>query len=115
MVPTFMPRQSPMKKTRDSERTRKAILDNAAKLFAARGFAGTSVAQIAKAAKVHKRMLHYCYGSKSGLYKEVVEHTAAHYSVDQRHARGLFFVVDLFRRNVPRSPDDNEIFGLGRT
>lgn len=75
-----MPRQSPIKKTRDLERTRKAILDNAAKLFAAKGFAGTSVAQIAKAAKVHKRMLHYCYGSKSGLYKEVVEHTAAHYS-----------------------------------
>src|SRR5215469_15980725 len=73
-------KQSTAKKTRDLERTRKAILDNAAKLFAAKGFAGTSVAQIAKAAKVHKRMLHYCFGSKSGLYKEVVEHTATHYT-----------------------------------
>ena len=48
------------------------ILAAAAAEFAARGFAGARVDRIARLARVNKAMLYYHFGSKLGLYVEVL-------------------------------------------
>jgi len=52
--------------------TRGLIFTAAAAEFAARGFDGASVGAIAQAAHVNKAMLYYHFGSKLGLYREIV-------------------------------------------
>ena len=44
----------------------------AATAFAAHGFAGTSVDRIADAARLNKAMIYYHFGSKAGLYREIL-------------------------------------------
>ena len=58
-----------------SQQTRQRIFDVALKLFADRGYAGTSVHDIAEAAHVAKPALYYHFGSKSGLFRALVEQT----------------------------------------
>jgi TetR/AcrR family transcriptional regulator len=57
---------------RDSERTRRAILDAAAVEFCALGPAGARVDAIAAGAGVNKRMLYHYFGSKDGLLAAVL-------------------------------------------
>lgn len=52
--------------------TRKAILAAAADAFAAAGFAGAAVDDIAAKARVNKAMIYYHFKSKDGLYVEVL-------------------------------------------
>ncbi len=52
--------------------TRSLIFAAAAHEFSTRGFDGASVDAIARAAHVNKAMLYYHFGSKVGLYREVV-------------------------------------------
>jgi TetR/AcrR family transcriptional regulator len=52
--------------------TRKAILAAAANAFAAAGFAGAAVDEIAAKARVNKAMIYYHFKSKEGLYVEVL-------------------------------------------
>ncbi len=59
------------KKDRDSELTRKLILDAAERLFSERGFAGTSVRDISDASGVSQALIHHHFGSKKMLYHEV--------------------------------------------
>lgn len=49
------------------------ILDAAARLFADRGFAGTTVRDIASVAGLNLAMIHYYFGNKEGLYRSVFE------------------------------------------
>jgi TetR/AcrR family transcriptional regulator len=60
-----------MGKIRDSERTRKRILDAAAKIFAAKGFDGASVSDIARRARVSKQLVHHHFRGKESLFEEV--------------------------------------------
>lgn len=60
-----------MGKIRDSERTRKRILDAAAKVVAAKGIDGASVSDIARRARVSKQLVHHHFRSKEGLFEEV--------------------------------------------
>src|SRR5687767_13813925 len=60
-----------MGKIRDSERTRKRILDAAAKVVAAKGIDGASVSDVARRARVSKQLVHHHSGSKEGLFEEV--------------------------------------------
>jgi TetR/AcrR family transcriptional regulator len=60
-------------KTRDAERSRRAILAAAEQAFAAGGFAGASLGAIADAAGVSRGTPSYFYGSKDGLYQAVLE------------------------------------------
>ena len=60
-----------MGRIRDSERTRKRILDAAAKIFAAKGFDGASVSDIARRARVSKQLVHHHFRSKESLFEEV--------------------------------------------
>lgn len=59
--------------TRDPEKTRSAILDAAEKLFAARGFSGVSMSDVAKEARVTQSLIHHHFGSKSRLWTLVLE------------------------------------------
>ncbi|MBI1238588.1 MAG: TetR family transcriptional regulator [Alphaproteobacteria bacterium] len=51
----------------DYEDRREAILDHAANLFAARGFEGASISDLAKACKTSKSLLYHYYPSKEDL------------------------------------------------
>jgi AcrR family transcriptional regulator len=61
----------------DDPEARAKILAAAEELFAARGFAGTSVRDIARSAAINPAMIHYYFGNKEGLYCEIIESAAS--------------------------------------
>lgn len=63
---------APEDRQRDAQRTRAALLSAAFEEFAARGFAGARVADIAERAGVDKQLISYYFDSKDGLYREVL-------------------------------------------
>ena len=63
--------------TARADRTRGDILDVATAEFAANGFAGARVDEIAARTRTTKRMIYYYFGSKEGLYLEVLERVYA--------------------------------------
>ncbi len=65
------------------------ILFAAEKLFAEKGFEGTSTREIAKAANVNISMISYYFGSKEKLYEKLVEY---------RMNEGQFFSKDVLER-----------------
>src|SRR3984885_9860485 len=62
---------------RNLNRTREKILAAALTEFSARGFAGARVDAIARRARVNKRMLYYCFGTKQELYREILRRKLA--------------------------------------
>jgi TetR/AcrR family transcriptional regulator len=56
---------------RDPQRTRSSVLDAAEELFAERGFAGTSMRDLARASGVSQALIHHHFGSKEELYQSV--------------------------------------------
>lgn len=58
-----------------AQATRDNILRAATKVFARYGYEGGSVEKISKAAKSFDRMIYYYFGSKEGLFIEVLEAT----------------------------------------
>ena len=75
---------------RDPDRTRAEILEVATREFAEHGYSGARVDEIAERTRTTKRMLYYYFGSKEGLYTEVLEHAyaeirAAEQTVDVEH------------------------------
>lgn len=58
--------------TRDRERSRLRILDAAEELFAERGFDRVTLAEIGAAAGLSRGAPGYTFGSKEGLYQEVL-------------------------------------------
>ena len=67
------PRRAPAPGQRqvDADRTRAALLDAALEEFAAKGFAGARVRDIARQAGVSKDLVAYHFGGKDGLYLAV--------------------------------------------
>ncbi|WP_419870342.1 TetR/AcrR family transcriptional regulator [Chryseobacterium sp. CT-SW4] len=65
------------------------ILFAAEKLFAEKGFQGTSTREISKAANVNISMISYYFGSKEKLYERLVEY---------RMSEGQFFSKDILER-----------------
>jgi AcrR family transcriptional regulator len=63
-----------VKKRRSSRDSHAAIFSAAAEEFAERGFEAAGVDRIAAHARVNKAMLYYHFGSKRGLYLEVLRH-----------------------------------------
>src|SRR4051794_32360750 len=53
---------------------REQLLDVGRKLFAEKGFEGTSVEEIASTAQVSKPVVYEHFGGKEGLYAVVVDH-----------------------------------------
>src|SRR4051812_8948407 len=60
-------------KTRDSERSRGAILAAARREFSAHGLGGTRLERVAEAAQVDKKLVYYYFGDKDGLFAAVLE------------------------------------------
>ncbi|GAA5178492.1 TetR/AcrR family transcriptional regulator [Rugosimonospora acidiphila] len=58
---------------RDSAATRAAILRAAREIFTERGYDGAGVREIARAAEVDSRLISRYFGSKEGLFAEVVD------------------------------------------
>ncbi len=63
---------APGERRRDAEGTRQRILDAALHEFAAQGFAGARVADIARGAGVNQQLISYYFGGKEGLYDELL-------------------------------------------
>jgi TetR/AcrR family transcriptional regulator len=57
---------------RDAQATKERILAAAATEFAAKGISGARIDEIAERAQTNKRMLYYYFGSKEGLFREVL-------------------------------------------
>lgn len=55
------------------DRTARALIKAARKAFAERGFAGASVRDIARAANANPALIRYHFGSKDGLYAQVIQ------------------------------------------
>lgn len=72
-APDRRPRRAPdaADRRRDAERSRQALLDAALDEFAAKGFDGARVQEIADRAGVNKQLIAYYFGGKDGLYQEI--------------------------------------------
>lgn len=76
-------RRSAPARPRDPEATRGAILDAAEHLLLQRGVAETSLAQVARRARVTKSLIHHYFGSKDALWIEVKQRRFRAYVEDQ--------------------------------
>jgi AcrR family transcriptional regulator len=56
-----------------SEATRAALLDEATRLFAARGYAGTSLADVASASQVTRGAVYHHFAGKQALFEAVLD------------------------------------------
>lgn len=68
-----------MRKKRDAEGTKFKILETAEKIFASKGYNGTSIAMISRASGISDGLILYHFGTKENLYKQVIESTSARY------------------------------------
>lgn len=66
-------------RVRDSHATRNVILEAAELLFAERGFAGTSMRDLAVASGISQPLIHHYFGSKEILYTEVKQRVMERY------------------------------------
>jgi AcrR family transcriptional regulator len=76
---------------RDAERTRNEILEVATREFAANGYAGARVDDMAERMRTTKRMIYYYFGGKEQLYIAVLEraYTAVRQAERQVDVDGL--------------------------
>jgi len=63
---------APARRRRGDGGRREKLLETATREFAAKGLAGARVDAIARAARSNKQLVYYYFGSKIGLYNEVV-------------------------------------------
>jgi AcrR family transcriptional regulator len=74
-TPRRRPRPAPSTRGRDAHATRDGLLTAATHLFAASGFDGVSVAEIAQRAGVTKALINYHFGGKQKLYLTIMTTT----------------------------------------
>ena len=67
--------------------TKERILDAAERIFAERGFAGTSLRAVTSAANVNLAAVHYHFGSKEALLQEILHRRVA--PINQERAKRL--------------------------
>jgi TetR/AcrR family transcriptional regulator len=67
-------------KKNDHGNTRDTILDASERIFCEKGFAETSMSQIAKAGAVTKSLIHHHFGSKENLWYQVKQRRFKEYS-----------------------------------
>lgn len=79
-----------------ADQTRANILKVSQKLFAEKGFAGTSISQIAKLAEVNQSLIYHHFESKEGLWKRVKGDMLADYlSCQDEDFEALFATDDI--------------------
>lgn len=79
--------RDPIDRERNPTRTREAILDAAERLFAEKGFAGTSLNEIGVAAGVSRGTPGYFFGAKAELHRAVLERCLAQVRMAVRSGR----------------------------
>ena len=86
-------------------RTRAAVVDAARTLFLRQGYAGTTMEQIAAAARLTKRTVYNNYGDKDALFRQIVADVLAY---AEAFARGLHeeFTVGVTASNLRATLDD---------
>jgi len=86
-------------------RTRAAVMDAARTLFLRKGYAGTTMEDIAAAAGLTKRTVYNNYGGKDALFAEIVADVLAY---AEAFARGLHeaFTVGVTATNLEATLDD---------
>jgi TetR/AcrR family transcriptional regulator len=67
-------------RVRNPERTRRAVLDAAERLFAERGYDGVSMRDIGEASGVSQPLIHHHFGCKDALYGAVLRRSADDYA-----------------------------------
>jgi AcrR family transcriptional regulator len=77
--PRREPRDRPDRRRLKGEASRERILDAAVQLFSERGYAGTGVQDIARAAGIEKAALYWHFGSKAGLLAAVLDRMDAEF------------------------------------
>jgi len=82
--------------------TRAAVLDTAGELFAARGYAATSMRHIAESAGVGPSLIMYHFQSKENLFLETIRH----FIVDRARLDRHFTVFDELDYNDPQAVSD---------
>jgi AcrR family transcriptional regulator len=60
-----------MAKIRDRERTRRRIVEAAAREFSEKGYDGATLSGVARRANASKQLIHHHFGSKAGLFRQV--------------------------------------------
>jgi TetR/AcrR family transcriptional regulator len=70
---TAAPQTEKAGRTRDPERSRRAILKAARSEFCEHGFTGARTERIARTSKTNIRMIYHYFGNKEGLYLAVLE------------------------------------------
>ncbi|WP_317454038.1 helix-turn-helix domain-containing protein [Streptomyces sp. TRM68416] len=68
---------APLTRAEKTRRTRRRMLDAAALLFAERGWAGTTVEDIARTAEVGVQTVYFTFGTKRAVLKEVLDTAVA--------------------------------------
>lgn len=68
-----------MKRERDAEVARQAILEAAEQVFAENGFDGARIDAIAEASGYNKSLIFHYFGDKLGLYREIVARVRVHF------------------------------------
>ena len=90
-----IPPSPPARRERNAVETKKRLLDAAEEEFAAKGFDGARLGNIARAAGVQHALIHHYFDDKDGLYREVL-------------SRGLGAVTaegwDILERLAPSRP-----------
>ncbi len=69
--------------------TREKILQAAARLFAQQGYEATSLAQVAREARVSKALIFWHFDSKEKLYRTALRRTLEPYFIDTEEIAGL--------------------------
>ena len=87
---------------------RTSILNAAEKLFASQGFEGTSTRQIANEAGANMSMINYYFGSKEGVFMEIMSNRIKGFSLaltsieaeDLNQLGKLMMVIDQYTRRI---------------
>jgi AcrR family transcriptional regulator len=98
---------------RDKRGTRPAILAAAQELFAAHGYAGTSVADIAGRLSMSKAALYYHFRSKTEILRALLEEPVAAYSrLAASAAAGLLGTGELLGAVIDTTADLHVLVGV---
>lgn len=107
-----MARQPPAaRRQRDPERTKARILEAATSEFAAHGYAGARVSEIAARAGVNKQLISYYFGGKEGLYRAITDRwlRGQRAAAPEQREQSL---AELSASFLARRPEDREMSRL---
>lgn len=94
----------PAHRVRDAERTKRCLLEAALDEFAAKGYAGARVGDIAERAGVNKQLITYYFGGKEGLYRALQQSWLEREAAFSDPALPLAEVVTNYLRDGLRDP-----------